>query len=114
MIASKSKAENELEEFESVFFGLSHEARIRVLVVLMARGGRMTAGEIVERFKCSWPTMTRQMQTLEKVKAKSISIYFWIIQKKWLQSNVELKFFFVPETENLIPTLARSFHDGLD
>lgn len=25
----------------------------------------MTAGQIVERFSCSWPTMTRHMQQLE-------------------------------------------------
>ena len=28
----------------------------------------MTAGEIVQRFKCSWPTMTRHLQTLEGAK----------------------------------------------
>lgn len=26
----------------------------------------MTAGEIVERFDCSWPTMTRHLQILEE------------------------------------------------
>jgi DNA-binding transcriptional ArsR family regulator len=61
----KSRAIRELDEFESVFWALAHEARRRVLVVLLARGGRMTAGEIVQRFKCSWPTMTRHLQTLE-------------------------------------------------
>jgi DNA-binding transcriptional ArsR family regulator len=63
---TKSKAEKELEEFDAVFSALSHEARRRVLVVLLGRGGQMTAGQIVERFKCSWPTMTRHLGVLEE------------------------------------------------
>lgn len=63
---SKSKAEKELEDFDKVFSALSHEARRRVLVVLLGRGGQMTAGQIVERFKCSWPTMTRHLGLLEE------------------------------------------------
>lgn len=62
---AKSRAEIELEEFEAVFSALAHEARRRVLVVLLGRKGQMTAGEIVERFNCSWPTMTRHLQILE-------------------------------------------------
>jgi DNA-binding transcriptional ArsR family regulator len=63
---SKSKAELELEEFEAVFSALAHEARRRVLVVLLGRKGEMTTGQIVERFNCSWPTMTRHLQVLEE------------------------------------------------
>lgn len=66
MKVAKSKAEIELDDFEDVFFGLAHAARRRILIVLLARGGSMTAGDIVERFKCSWPTMTRHLQVLEK------------------------------------------------
>lgn len=62
---SKGKAELELEEFDAVFGALAHEARRRVLVVLLSRGGEMTAGQIVERFNCAWPTMTRHLQILE-------------------------------------------------
>jgi DNA-binding transcriptional ArsR family regulator len=62
----KSKAEKELEEFDVVFSALAHEARRRILVVLLGRHGQMTAGEIVERFDCSWPTMTRHLQVLEE------------------------------------------------
>lgn len=62
---SKSKAEQELYDFDVVFAALAHEARRRVLVVLLARGGEMTAGAIVERFQCSWPTMTRHLQVLQ-------------------------------------------------
>lgn len=63
---AKSKAETELEEYEAVFSALAHEARRRVLVVLLGRHGQMTAGQIVERFSCSWPTMTRHLQVLEE------------------------------------------------
>lgn len=62
---TKGKAEKELEEYEVVFSALAHEARRRILVVLLARGGSMTAGDIVQRFSSSWPTMTRHLQTLE-------------------------------------------------
>jgi DNA-binding transcriptional ArsR family regulator len=63
---SKGRAEIELEEFDTVFSALAHEARRRVLVVLLSRGGEMTAGQIVERFSCSWPTMTRHLQILQE------------------------------------------------
>jgi DNA-binding transcriptional ArsR family regulator len=63
---AKNRAEIELEEFDSVFSALSHEARRRVLVVLLSRGGEMSAGQIVERFDCAWPTMTRHLQVLEQ------------------------------------------------
>lgn len=52
---NKSKAEKKLEEFDKVFSALAHEARRRVLAVLLGRHRQMTAGEIVERFDCSWP-----------------------------------------------------------
>jgi DNA-binding transcriptional ArsR family regulator len=66
MAVPRSRAEIELEEYETVFSALAHEARRRVLVVLLGRKGRMTAGQIVERFSCSWPTMTRHLQQLER------------------------------------------------
>ena len=63
---TKSRAEKELEDFEAVFSALAHVARRRVLVVLLGRHGEMTAGEIVDRFSCSWPTMTRHLSILEE------------------------------------------------
>jgi len=33
--------------------------------VLLFRGGEMTAGQIAERFSCSWPTTTRHLKVLE-------------------------------------------------
>jgi DNA-binding transcriptional ArsR family regulator len=65
MISVTSKAERELQEFDEVFAALAHETRRVILVVLMARNGEMTAGEIVERFSWRWPTMTRHLKQLE-------------------------------------------------
>ena len=56
----------ELEELEDVFTCLAHASRRHVLVVLRHRGGSMTAGEIADRFECSWPTTTRHLQKLER------------------------------------------------
>jgi ArsR family transcriptional regulator, arsenate/arsenite/antimonite-responsive transcriptional repressor len=61
----KSKAEQELEEFDKVFKALAHPSRRNILVVLVARKGRMTAGEIVNRFTHKWPTITRHLRQLE-------------------------------------------------
>lgn len=48
-----------------VFQALSHPMRRQVLVCLYARGGVMSAGEIADRFRCSWPTTTRHLGVLE-------------------------------------------------
>jgi DNA-binding transcriptional ArsR family regulator len=56
----------ELEELEDVFSCLAHASRRHVLLVLLNRGGSMTAGEIADRFECSWPTTTRHLQKLER------------------------------------------------
>lgn len=50
---------------DQVFHALSHAMRRQILVVLYARGGSMTAGEIADRFRCSWPTTTRHLSVLE-------------------------------------------------
>ena len=49
---------------DAVFHALSHSARRHILLVLHARGGEMTAGEINDRFKHSWPTTTRHLGVL--------------------------------------------------
>jgi DNA-binding transcriptional ArsR family regulator len=36
-----------------------------LLIVLKARGGSMTAGDVAERFACSWPTTSRHVKVLE-------------------------------------------------
>jgi DNA-binding transcriptional ArsR family regulator len=49
---------------EAVFAALAHAQRRQILLVLHFRGGRMTAGEIAERFSCTWPTTTRHLKLL--------------------------------------------------
>lgn len=61
-----TKAEEELADIETVFTALAHPSRRQILLVLKLRGGDMTAGEIVERFSCKWPTTTRHLRLLEK------------------------------------------------
>jgi len=58
-------ARRELDEIDAVFAGLAHASRRQILLVLLHHGGRMTAGEIANRFDCAWPTTTRHLQKLE-------------------------------------------------
>jgi ArsR family transcriptional regulator, arsenate/arsenite/antimonite-responsive transcriptional repressor len=62
----KTIGEQELEDFDLVFKALAHQSRRNILSVLQARGGTMTAGDIVGRFAFAWPTMTRHLQQLEQ------------------------------------------------
>ena len=55
-----------LNDLDLVFKALAHETRRHVLVVLQARGGSMTAGEIAGRFSCTWPTTSRHLRILER------------------------------------------------
>ena len=64
-LTPKSRAERELDEIELIFKALAHHARRHILVVLKARGGQMTAGDIAKRFSCAWPTTTRHLRQLE-------------------------------------------------
>lgn len=59
-------ASQRLAETEEVFAALAHPARRHILLVVRFRGGNMTAGEIVRRFSCSWPTTSRHLRVLEK------------------------------------------------
>ena len=63
-----SRAVSELEQTETVFKALAHPQRRQILLVLRFRGGEMTAGEIAERFACSWPTTTRHLRILERAR----------------------------------------------
>ena len=62
----RSAAERELADVEAVFSALAHASRRHILLVLHFRGGEMTAGEIADRFACSWPTTTRHLRILEE------------------------------------------------
>jgi DNA-binding transcriptional ArsR family regulator len=62
--SERSLAERRLEDIESVFAALAHEQRRHILLTLRFRGGEMTAGDIADRFACSWPTTTRHLSVL--------------------------------------------------
>jgi DNA-binding transcriptional ArsR family regulator len=62
---TKARGLKELEDLEVVFRALAHASRRHVLIVLNARGGSMTAGEIAGRFSCTWPTTSRHLRILE-------------------------------------------------
>lgn len=56
--------ERRLADVDAVFSALAHASRRHILLVLHFRGGEMTAGEIAERFGCSWPTTSRHLRVL--------------------------------------------------
>ena len=62
---ARRDAARELREVDAVFSALAHASRRHVLLVLHHHGGEMTAGEIADRFACSWPTTTRHLKRLE-------------------------------------------------
>lgn len=63
--ASDDTTAERLSDLESVFSALAHATRRHILLVLHFRGGEMTAGEIANRFGCSWPTTSRHLGVLE-------------------------------------------------
>jgi len=88
----KSRAEKELEDTELVFAALAHETRRFILVVLLSRHGKMTAGEIAKRFACAWPTTTRHLKLLEEaglIEVKKVGRErHYLLNHKRLQSVV--------------------------
>lgn len=63
-----SRAASEVRQNETVFNALAHAQRRQILLVLRFRGAAMTAGEIAQRFSCSWPTTTRHLRILERAR----------------------------------------------
>jgi ArsR family transcriptional regulator len=98
-VKKKTKGEQELEDFDVVFKALAHQSRRFILNALQARGGAMTAGDIVGRFDYSWPTMTRHLQQLEEAGLITVSKVgreqHYTLNKDRLQSTVNnwLKWF---------------------
>ena len=62
---STSSADKRLADYDAVFAALDNGARRQILMILHFRGDSMTAGEIADRFSCSWPTTSRQLRKLE-------------------------------------------------
>jgi DNA-binding transcriptional ArsR family regulator len=54
-----------LEEIESVFAALSHEARRHIVLLLSHTGGELPSGYLAARFQHSWPTTTRHLSVLQ-------------------------------------------------
>lgn len=65
-------SKNELDEYEAVFFALSHPSRRHILMCLGQKGGPMLGGEIAGQFSYSWPTITGHLQTLEKARLVTV------------------------------------------
>ena len=61
----KALGKKRLEETEAVFTAIAHGTRRQILMVLHFRRGKLTAGEIADRFSCKWPTVTRHLKVLE-------------------------------------------------
>ena len=55
-----------VENTERGFSALSHPSRRQILLTLHFRGGQMSAGDIADRFACSWPTTTRHLNILRQ------------------------------------------------
>jgi DNA-binding transcriptional ArsR family regulator len=55
----------DLQALDAVFAALGHQSRRTILLVLLARGGEMTSGDIAARFDCSWPTTSRHLGILQ-------------------------------------------------
>jgi DNA-binding transcriptional ArsR family regulator len=67
-----SDAAADVKATEEVFAALAHPSRRHILLTLQFRGGEMSAGEIAERFGCSWPTTTRHRNILREAKLISV------------------------------------------
>lgn len=65
-MSPQARGITDLENLEVVFAALAHQSRRTILIVLHARGGAMTSGEIASRFDCTWPTTTRHLRVLEQ------------------------------------------------
>lgn len=62
----------ELEVADAVFAALAHPARRQILLSVHYRGA-CNAGEIANRFECSWPTTSRHLATLVKAGLLEVS-----------------------------------------
>lgn len=82
----------ELKDLESAFRALAHASRRHILVVLNARGGSMTAGDIAKRFSCTWPTTSRHLRVLQEagllVVEKRGREWWYVLQTERLRRTV--------------------------
>ena len=55
-----------------MFAALAHPSRRHILLTLQFRGGEMTAGQIAERFGCTWATTSRHLGVLRQAGLVSV------------------------------------------
>ena len=55
-----------LDEIETVFAALAHEARRHVLLLLAHLGDELPSGYLAARFQHSWPTTSRHLKILQE------------------------------------------------
>jgi DNA-binding transcriptional ArsR family regulator len=80
----------EVDEVDRVFAALAHPSRRQILGVIKARGGRVRAGDIANRFGCSWPTTTRHLGVLQAASLVQVEQAgrerFYVLDTKRLQA----------------------------
>lgn len=64
-VSKTPRGVQDLQDLDLVFSALAHQTRRTILLVLHARGGVMTSGQIASRFDCSWPTTSRHLSVLQ-------------------------------------------------
>jgi DNA-binding transcriptional ArsR family regulator len=62
-LVAKPRGIQEVEQADSIFAALAHPTRRQILLAVHYRE-RCNAGEIADRFDCSWPTTSRHLGTL--------------------------------------------------
>ena len=69
---AKPKGIKDIEVADEVFGALAHPARRQILLSVHYRGA-CKAGDIADRFDCSWPTTSRHLATLVKAGLLDVS-----------------------------------------
>jgi DNA-binding transcriptional ArsR family regulator len=87
-------AAQRLADIDAIFHALANASRRHILLVLRFRGGEMTAGEIADRFACSWPTTSRHLRVLEaaglvKVEKRGRERVYHLDNQRLLQLNAD-------------------------
>jgi DNA-binding transcriptional ArsR family regulator len=102
-----SKGLEDLANIEAVFGALANESRRHILLVLNARGGRASAGDIAARFSYSWPTTSRHLKVLLEAGLLSVERagreWIYVLQTDRLKSVAGgwLNFFSSEEKQNV-------------
>lgn len=69
---SKPEGMTDVDTADAVFSALAHPARRQILLSVHYRGS-CNAGEIAQRFDCSWPTTSRHLAKLVQAELLCVS-----------------------------------------